>query len=105
MGKPAAIGRPDAPKLAPLAEKRNVVRGSDGGLAKSVTPTVVQSKPGATTVLVTRTSPPPNHQQPGLPKIAATEGFVNPSTLLPKRGAQGAAVRTAAAASGPAASP
>ncbi len=82
-----------------------MVRSGDGGAAKSVSPTVVQARPGATTVLVTRAAPPPNHQQPGLPKIAATEGFVNPATLLPKRGAQGAAVRTAAAASDPAASP
>lgn len=30
-------------------------------------------------------------QQPGLPKIAATAEFVEPRTLLPRRGAQGAA--------------
>jgi hypothetical protein len=30
-------------------------------------------------------------QQPGLPKIATTPEFVEPSTLLPRRGAQGAA--------------
>lgn len=104
-GKPTTMTKAVGAKLAPLAEKRNVVRSGDAGAAKSVSPTVVQARPGATTVLVTRTAPPPNHQQPGLPKIAATEGFVNPSTLLPKRGAQGAAVRTAAAASDPAASP
>ncbi len=101
-GKPAATARGDAPKAATgLAEKRNVVRGGESGQSKAVSPTVVQAKPGATTNLVTRLAPPPNHQQVGMPKIAATEGFVNPSTLLPKRGAQGAAVRTAAAASAP----
>jgi hypothetical protein len=34
---------------------------------------------------------PPAHQQTGLPKIAATPGFVDPVTLLPRRGPQGAA--------------
>lgn len=99
--KPSAALRGDAPKTTGLAEKRNVVRSGESGLSKAVSPTVVQAKPGATTNLVTRLAPPPNHQQVGMPKIAATDGFVNPSTLLPKRGAQGAAVRTAAAASAP----
>jgi hypothetical protein len=34
---------------------------------------------------------PPRHQQAGMPKIAATPGFVNDATLLPQRGPQGAA--------------
>lgn len=88
-------------KASALAKKRNIVRGPDTGTSKSVSPTVLQAKPGATTTLVSRPAAPPNHQQPGLPKIAATEGFVHPSTLLPKRGAQGAAVRAAATASEP----
>jgi hypothetical protein len=36
-----------------------------------------------------------------MPKIAATPGFVNKSTLLPQRGPQGAAARPAPAASEP----
>jgi len=35
-----------------------------------------------------------------LPKIAATPEFVNKSTLLPQRGPQAAATRSAATASG-----
>jgi Protein of unknown function (DUF3106) len=105
VSKPPAAVRPDAPKSAAASQKRNVVRPGDAGSSKPVSPTVVQAKPGATTNLVTRLAPPPNHQQVGLPKIAATEGFVNPSTLLPKRGAQGAAVRSTAAASAPALEP
>lgn len=62
---------------------------------KTVAPMVVQAKPGATTMLLTQRAAPPLHQQPGLPKIAATPGFVDPSTLLPNRGPQGAAVRSA----------
>ena len=87
--------------LAPTASspsKRNMVVGAGQSAAKSVGPTVVQAKPGATTTLLTKSPTPPAHQQPGLPKIAATEGFVNPATMLPQRGPQGAAVRSAAAA-------
>ena len=61
----------------------------------AVAPTVVQAAPGATTTLVTRQASPPVHQQTGMPKIAATPGFVDRSTLLPKRGPQGAATRSA----------
>ena len=62
---------------------------------RPVGPAVVQAAPGATTTLVTRRPSPPPHQHTGLPKIAATPEFVNKSTLLPQRGAQGAAVRPA----------
>lgn len=60
---------------------------------RPVAPTVVQTGPGATTTLLSRPAPkPPLHQQAGVPKIAATPAFVDSATLLPKRGAQGAAV-------------
>lgn len=65
--------------------------------SKAVGPTVVQAAPGATTSLVTRQAAPPPHQQAGMPKIAATPGFVDRTTLLPKRGPQGAATRAAGA--------
>lgn len=64
---------------------------------KAVAPTVVQAQPGATTTLVNRRPAPPTHQQPGLPKIAASPGFVDKSTLLPRRGPQAAAVHAASA--------
>jgi hypothetical protein len=54
---------------------------------------------------MTARAAPPAHHQTGMPKIAATPGFVDPATLLPKRGPQGAAVRSAAASSEPAAQP
>src|SRR5204862_3080770 len=63
---------------------------------KAVGPTVVQAQPGATTTLMSRRPVPPAHQQTGLPKIAATPGFVDKSTLLPQRGPQGAATHSAA---------
>jgi hypothetical protein len=77
--------------------KRNLVSPTRQAAVKPVAPTVVQAKPGATTSLMSARAAPPAHQQPGLPKIAATEGFVNPNTLLPRRGPQGAAVSTSAA--------
>ncbi len=102
--KAAAPVNGDA-KLA-AAVKRNVVPPTAAAPApKAVSPTAVQVKPGATTTLMSQPARAPVHQQSGLPKIAATEGFVDPKTLLPKRGPQGAAVRTTAAASQPLASP
>ena len=65
---------------------------------RPIAPTVVQAKPGATTTTMSTRAAPPPHHQAGLPKIAATAGFVDPATLLPRRGAQGAAVRAAASA-------
>jgi len=71
---------------------------------KVVAPTIVQARPGATTTLITKRPTPPSHQQTGLPKIAATPEFVNKATLLPQRGPQGAATRSAATpATGPSA--
>jgi len=61
---------------------------------KPVAPSVVQAKPGASTTLISKRPAPPAHQQTGLPKIAAQPGFVDRETLLPQRGAQGAATRS-----------
>jgi len=58
--------------------------------AQTVGPTVVQRGAGATTNLVSKPPAPPLQQQAGLPKVVATPGFVEPSTLLPQRGPQGA---------------
>lgn len=59
---------------------------------KPVTPGITQAKPGATTTPMNVKPSPPLHQQTGLPKVAATPEFVDTTTLLPQRGAQGAAV-------------
>lgn len=58
-----------------------------------VGPGVVQARPGASTRPILQAPAPPRHQQPGLPKIAATPGFVDSTTLLPQRGPQGAAAQ------------
>lgn len=91
-----------APVADPVADaagtKSNVVPNSSyAPRPKAIAPTVAQARPGATTNLITKQSSPPAHQPAGLPKIAVTPGFVDQSTLLPKRGPQGAATRSAAA--------
>lgn len=75
-------------------QKKNTVGAPAQSLStrRTVAPTLVQIKPGASTQLVSRTLAPPAHHQPGMPKIAATELFVDPLTLLPKRGPQAAAM-------------
>ena len=104
--RPAALAaKPGNGQAAPVARaavaqpsgKTNVVEPPKAVTPKAVTPTAVQARPGAPTTLLSQTTAPPLHQQTGLPKIAATKEFVQPNTLLPKRGPQGAAVRAAAA--------
>lgn len=108
----AARAKDAPPTAAPSAtnkpppiqqSKRNTVANPSqaAGPAKAVSPSVVQASPGATTKLVTQKPAPPVHQQAGMPKIAATPVFVDRTTLLPKRGPQGAAMRAAAPSSAP----
>lgn len=81
------------PGAAAGTEKSNVVRAPSAVPARPVGPAVVQRGAGATTNLVSKPAQPPLHQQAGMPKVAATPGFVDGTTLLPQRGAQGAAAR------------
>lgn len=87
-------GRKAAPRDAVQAKSNIVPNPSLAAPPKAVGPTVVQARPGATTSLISSRPVPPTHQQPGMPKIAASPGFVDKSTLLPQRGAQGAAAAT-----------
>jgi hypothetical protein len=96
LDNPAAIAG-SVPGPAAPDSKRNIVEPQRRPTAKPVTPTIVQARPGASTTLMSSPPAPPMHNQAGLPKIAATEGFVNPSTLLPRVGPQGAAVQAASA--------
>ncbi len=84
---------------APKA-KVNVVQSNVAPRKRAVAAALQQARPGATTSPMNQTPLPPTSIQHGLPKIAATPGFVDPATLLPRRGPQGAAaVRPAPAAS------
>ena len=95
---PRKTAAPEAQADGSSARKTNVVPNSSyAPRPKPVAPTVAQAAPGATTNLITKRPSPPPHQPSGLPKIAVTSGFVDQATLLPKRGPQGAATRSAAA--------
>jgi Protein of unknown function (DUF3106) len=72
------------------AGKRTLVPAPTGAAPAAVAPAMVKAGPGATTSLVNQTATPPLHQHTGLPKINTSQGFVNPQTLLPLRGPQGA---------------
>ncbi|MBI5717096.1 MAG: DUF3106 domain-containing protein [Burkholderiales bacterium] len=101
-GKPAAPSASAASRASAAAtpgtgsSKRNLVASTPTPPPRAVAPTVVQAKPGASTNTVAAQARPPMHHQHGLPKIVATPGFVDPKTLLPRRGPQAAAMRTAA---------
>ena len=84
-------------------EKSNIVPNPAAYAAapRTVSPTVIQARPGATTTFMSQKPLPPAHQQTGLPKIAAYPGFIDKDTLLPKRGPQGAAAMSVGAASAP----
>ena len=103
---------PDDSRSSRRAKNDRVPR-DDGGLKsnivpnpahaappRAVAPSVLQARPGATTTSISRRPAPPAHQQTGLPKIAGTPEFVDKATLLPRRGAQGAAAQRAASAPG-----
>lgn len=66
-----------------------------------VTPTLLRPSYGATTTLVSKPATPPAHQQVGMPKIVASSRFIDPKTLLPRRGPQAAAAFTTAASDTP----
>jgi hypothetical protein len=103
-GKATAATAQDLRAGSGADNTRNAAQPQRSTAAKPVAPSVLQAKPGATTTLISSPAAlPPPHHQPGLPKIAATDGFVNPSTLLPHRGPQGAAAQPAPASAPPAA--
>jgi hypothetical protein len=70
--------------------KSNIVATPRTGKPRTVAPGTVQAGVGASTRSISSPPTPPRHQQSGMPKIAATPGFVQNETLLPQRGPQGA---------------
>jgi hypothetical protein len=94
-GTPPSTGvggsRAAAPAPAGSTKSNIVPNPTFATTLRPVAPAVVRAGPGATTTLVTKQPAPPLHQQPGLPKVAATPVLVDQSTLLPQRGPQAAA--------------
>jgi len=93
-----SAGEPSKAAANASVQKNNIVTApSTSAVAKSVAPTVVQAKPGASTTLISKTASPPAHAQIGQPKIAAGQDKVNRSTLLPRDGPSGTAAAASAA--------
>lgn len=84
--------------LGKAASKGGAQQAKSAPPPKAVAPAVLQARPGATTTSITKRPAPPWHQQPGMPKIAATPQFVDTHTLLPKVGPQAVAPLPAASA-------
>lgn len=90
----AKVGNAAAPS-GPQAKVNTVPSPLEAARPRAVAPSTVQAKPGATTRPISQPAAPPLHQQPGMPKIAATPGFVDSQTLLPQRGPQAVAAEPA----------
>ena len=103
---PAEVTKKQQPTKAGAAasHSRSAKAAAPGGQKKSkitpnpafslpptpVAPTLVHPSYGATTTLLTKANSPPPHQQVGLPKIISSSRFIDPKTLLPRRGPQAA---------------
>jgi hypothetical protein len=91
----AAAASPPKPSLSTVSKSNLVPQPLKLAPATAVAASLVQAKPGATTVLITRAIMPPAHQEAGQPKVIADPQLVDSKTLLPKP------VKPAAAASAP----
>lgn len=86
---PPTVAEPASPGQRRIRKDADPEAG--GPRARVVAPTLVQAPQGVSTRPITQAPSPPLHQQPGLPKIATSPDFIDPATLLPQRGPQGAA--------------
>ena len=91
----AVAARESGRSIDPAAGKSSTVGAAQSSAKAGTATNLQQAKPGATTTTISTRPAPPVHHQAGLPKIVATPGFVDRTTLLPQRGPQGAAVRAA----------
>lgn len=74
-----------SPKTMEAKPKSNIVPTSPKLLPSvPVTAGLVQAKPGATTVLISRRPTPPRHLAVGETKVVADPALVDPQTLLPR---------------------
>ena len=87
-----AAASPGKSNMVPSMPQSGSGLNTQGSQPVVVAPTLVKAGNGATTNLVTRQPVPPVYQQSGSPKITATKSFVDPVTMLPRKGAQSAAM-------------
>jgi len=78
------VRRPAATEGA-QAKSNLVPAALKGQAVKAVAPSILQAKPGATTVFITQVKSLPAHQQAGQTKVFADPDLVDSKTLLPKR--------------------
>ena len=94
---PKKVGVPAAAAIASQT-KSNLVPALPKSLpVKPVAPSVLQAKPGVSTVLITQHALRPSHQRAGQTKVWADPSLVDSKTLLPKRRPASAAPAAATA--------
>lgn len=82
---PKKVGVPTAAAIE-SQNKSNLVPALPKNLSvKPVAPSLLQAKPGVSTVLITQTALRPSHQRAGQTKVWADPNLVDSKTLLPKR--------------------
>jgi len=82
---PKKVGVPTAAAIE-SQNKSNLVPALPKNLpVKPVAPSLLQAKPGVSTVLITQTALRPSHQRAGQTKVWADPNLVDSKTLLPKR--------------------
>ncbi|MEJ6001777.1 DUF3106 domain-containing protein [Paucibacter soli] len=82
---PAAGAATSGTDAAPASlAKSNLVPAPSAAPITAVAPSILQARPGATTVLITQAKTLPAHQTAGQPKVLADPNLVDPKTLLPK---------------------
>ena len=83
------VATPPARRVAsnggPQPKSNLVPAALKGQAVKVITPSILQAKPGATTVLINQIKTLPSHQQAGQTKVFADPDLVDSKTLLPKR--------------------
>lgn len=99
---PKKVGVPTAAAIESQSKSNLVPTLTKNLLAKPVAPSLLQAKPGVSTVLITQTALRPSHQRAGQTKVWADPNLVDSKTLLPKR--QTATPAPSPASAGPAAS-
>ena len=83
--KPTKSGLLAQTSSGPQAKSNLVPKATSSQAPKAVAPSLLQAKPGATTVLITQDKLVPSHQRAGYTKVLANPDLVDSKTLLPKR--------------------